>query len=176
MSEHQHGGSEGLNRVRGQGREILVDTSNVAFTNHNRPGEKGSFENIEKMCDYLTSLGFKPVMIADATLRYKIDQPDRLDRLEKKNQIHQAPATTQADYFILQLAEQENLPIISDDAYRDRAREFPRAVHHYRVPFMIVDGTVVVDQERLREAERVANQDRNQRDSPAPSDPGRAGS
>lgn len=162
MSEHEQHESEDSNLVRGHGRRVLVDTSNVAFANHNRPGEQGSIENIEKMCEYLTGLGFEPVMIADATLRHKIDEPDRLNRLEKSNEIHQAPATTQADYFLLQLAEQENLPIISDDVFRDRAHEFPRAVHDYRVPFMIVEGTVVVDQERLRKAEKAAAHHRHQ--------------
>ena len=48
-------------------------------------------------------------------------------------------------------------PGISNDFYHDREDEFPLAVKDLRVPFMIVDGQVVLEQERLRKAMQIAD-------------------
>lgn len=140
---------------RSNQREILVDAANVAFTNHNQPGDRGSVENILKMQQALIELGYRPIFIADASLKYAVDHPEALTRLEQSGQILEAPAGTEADYFLLAYSEREGLPIVSNDIFRDRRAEFPRAVRR-RVPFMIVDGEVIIDRERLRRIEQAA--------------------
>lgn len=135
--------------------EILVDAANVAFTNRDEPGERGSVNNILKMRQALVELGFRPIFIADASLKYAVDNPDELARLEQSDQILEAPAGTDADYFLLAYSEREGLPIVSNDVFRDRRAEFPHAARR-RVPFMIVDGEVIVDEERLRQAKQTA--------------------
>ncbi|HLH74702.1 MAG TPA: hypothetical protein VKX96_15550 [Chloroflexota bacterium] len=145
-----------------EGLKVLVDASNVAYENRNLPNAKPSVENILKMRERLEELGFCPFVIADASLRHWVDEPHRLNHLEQSGQIHQAPADTQADYFLLSLAEHDYLPIVSNDFYRDRIDEFPLAVKELRVPFMIADGQVVIDQERLRRAVEVAHEHRNE--------------
>ena len=131
-----------------QNSEILVDVANVAFTNRNEPHATGSVENVLAMRQALVDLGFHPIFIADASLKYKVDHPEKLDQLEQEGRIKQAPAGTQADYFLLAYACQENLPIVSNDVFRDRQDEFPKAFER-RVPFMIIDGKVILDHERL---------------------------
>jgi len=96
----------------------------------------------------LVDLGFRSIFIADASLRYKVDHPEELSQLEQEGRILQAPAATQADYFLLAYARQENLSIVSNDTFRDRRAEFPDGFAR-RVPFMIVDGRVILDLERL---------------------------
>lgn len=159
-STHQHRHHEAdrqrhhhrAERSRGK-RQVLVDAANVAFTNHDEPNARGSVENIRAMRKALIDLGLHPIFIADASLKYSVDHPEKLNELEQSGQILQAPAGTQADYFLLALARREDAPIISNDVFRDRRDEFPEAFRH-RVPFMIVDGQVVIDRERLRQAER----------------------
>ncbi|MGH2457553.1 MAG: NYN domain-containing protein [Chloroflexota bacterium] len=136
-----------LRRHDGQKR-ILVDAANVAFTNRNRPNDKGCVENIRAMRRALVELGYDPIFIADASLRFEVDEPEELNQLEQAGKILQAPAGTQADYFLLADAKRENLSIVSNDTFRDRKDEFPNAFKR-RVPFMIVDGRVIVDRERL---------------------------
>src|SRR5579884_1372829 len=94
---------------RSNEREILVDAANVAFTNHNQPGDHGSVENILKMQQALIELGYRPIFIADASLKYAVDHPEDLTRLEQSGQILEAPAGTEADYFLLAYSEREGL-------------------------------------------------------------------
>lgn len=129
-------------------RAILVDAANVAFTNHDEPHARGSVDNILAMRRALVSLGYQPIFIADASLRYAVDHPELLNELEESGEILQAPAGTDADYFLLAYAERQGLPIVSNDVFRDRRDEFPEASRR-RVPFMIVDGEVILEQEQL---------------------------
>lgn len=131
---------------------ILVDAANVAFFNRDRPDARASVANLEAMRRHLESMGYQPIFIADAALKYKVDDERRLDHLEQDGKILQAPAATEADYFLLAYSARENLPIVSNDVYRDRDEEFPEAVQR-RVPFMIVEGTVIIDREKLSEVE-----------------------
>ena len=133
-------------------RRILVDAANVAFTNRNQPNAKGCVENLRVMRSALVGLGYHPTFIADASLKFEVDDPEALNQLEQDGRILQAPAGTQADYFLLADARRENLPIVSNDAFRDRQAEFPDAFER-RVPFMIVDGRVILDFENVSHLE-----------------------
>lgn len=159
--DHQHQDSSDRSQQSsapsssGNDNTILVDAANVAFTNHNEPHAKGSVENILAMRKTLEDLGYHPIFIADASLKYEIDDPHKLNQLEQSGQIKQAPAGTQADYFLLAYAKQQNLPIVSNDEFRDRKDEFSNSFHH-RVPFVIINGNVVIDKERLPKHQQAA--------------------
>jgi hypothetical protein len=150
-STAQTSGATDASRTRpSSGRpKILVDAANVAWTNRNGPHDRASFENLQQVCERLRQLGYDPIFIADASLRHDIDKPHELNRLEQDGTIMQSPAGTQADYFLLATARREHRQILSNDAFRDRQQEFPEAWQE-RVPFMIIDGQVVIDRERLR--------------------------
>lgn len=145
----------------GHGLKVLVDASNVAYEGHNAGDSKPDVAQILDVRKRLDHLGFCPVFIADASLRYAVDDPKELNDLEQTGEILTSPAETQADYFLLDLSERDWLPVVSNDDYHDREKEFPHAVRDLRVPFMIVDGQVVVDQERLRRAANYAHEHEN---------------
>jgi len=159
---YKYQGPEITHPTFGHGLKVIVDAANVAYENQNGPNDRPKLENIILMREPLEKLQFCPVFIADAALRHEIDQPHRLDHLEQSGQILQAPAGTQADYFCLSVAERDKLPVISNDFYRDREREFPTAVKDLRVPFMIVDGQVILEQERLLRAVEIARSHPNE--------------
>ena len=159
---HKYEGPEITHPTFGHGLKVIVDAANVAYENQNGPNDRAKIENIILMRERLEKLGYCPIFIADAALRYKVDQPERLDHMEQSGQIMQAPAGTQADYFCLATAERNKLPVISNDFYRDREREFPTAVKDLRVPFMIVDGQVILEQERLLRAVEIARSHPNE--------------
>lgn len=120
----------------------VVDGSNVALeekTNDGRP----KMENIAKMRKVLEDQGYRPIIIADARLKHEIDDPSQYERFEDEGIIHQAPAGTQADYFILTTAQIENGIVISNDRFKDWRKEFP-LVRERRIPFMIVDGNIEI--------------------------------
>ena len=136
---------------RGQGAEqrggdapgslVLVDGSNVA---HSSEGEKGLLSNITLVCDKLRAEGYEPLVLVDAALRHQIDDRKRYEELVESGAIRQAPAGTDADYFILAFARELDASIVSNDRFRDRRTAFPDAAKRL-IRYMVVMGEVVLE-------------------------------
>ncbi len=125
---------------------VLVDGSNVA---HSTEGEQAQVANILAVRDKLLEEGLEPIIVADAALRHQIDDPGRYEKLVDEGQVRQAPAGTDADYFILSFARELNASIVSNDRFRDRIREFPEARDRV-IRFMIVQDEVVLERRTRR--------------------------
>lgn len=128
------------------GNVVLVDGSNVAYATE---GEPPRVANIIAVRDKLREEGFEPIIVADAALRHSIDDPERYERLVDEGQVRQAPAGTDADYFILSFARELNAGIVSNDRFRDRVRQFPEARERV-IRFMIVQDEVVLERRTRR--------------------------
>jgi hypothetical protein len=124
----------------------IVDGSNVA---HSTEGDSARLENITLVCDRLREDGFDPIVVADAALRHQIDQPQDYEELVENGTIRQAPAGTDADYFILSFARELDAAVVSNDRYRDRMAAFPEARDRV-IRFMIVNGEVVFEKRTKR--------------------------
>lgn len=81
---------------------IFVDGSNVAYGTgiNNSP----KLIRIKSVLEELSQHPFRVITIVDAKLRHDIDDPDGLNALLMDKIIYQAPARTQADDFLIQLA------------------------------------------------------------------------
>lgn len=128
------------------GNVVLVDGSNVAYATE---GEPPRVANIIAVRDKLREEGFEPIIVADAALRHSIDDPRRYERLVDEGEVRQAPAGTDADYFILSFARELNAGIVSNDRFRDRVRQFPEARERV-IRFMIVQDEVVLERRTRR--------------------------
>jgi hypothetical protein len=120
---------------------VLVDGSNVA---HATEGGEARLENILVVMAKLREEGFEPLIVADAALRHKIDDKKAYEQLVDDGVVHQAPAGTDADYFILSFAREMEARILTNDRFRDRANEFSEERDRI-IRFMIVDGAVVLE-------------------------------
>jgi hypothetical protein len=120
---------------------VLIDASNVA---HSTEGEHPRLENIAIVVRKLREEGYKPVVMADAALRHQIDDREGYERRIEEGKIRQAPAGTDADYFILSFARELDALIVSNDRFRDRAEAFPEA-HERMIRYMIVADEVVFE-------------------------------
>lgn len=140
MSVQSHPEREGTSNV------VLVDGSNVAYAIE---GEPPRVANIVAIRDKLREEGFDPIVVADAALRHSIDDPQRYERLIDEGQVRQAPAGTDADYFILSFARELNASIVSNDRFRDRIKQFPEARERV-IRFMIVQDEVVLERRTHR--------------------------
>jgi hypothetical protein len=120
---------------------VLVDGSNVAFSSE---GETGVLRNIVTIRDRLVAEGFKPIVVVDAALRHKIDDEVGYERFVDEGLIKQAPAGTDADYFILSFAEELDASIVSNDRFKDRIKQYP-ALRKRLIKYMIVQGEVVFE-------------------------------
>ena len=119
----------------------LIDGSNVA---HSTEGETPRLANILLVRDKLLEQGFEPIIVADAALRHQIYDAAAYERLVDAGTIHQAPAGTDADYFLLRFARELNASLGSNDRFRDRSRQFAE-VRRQIIRYMIVADEVVFE-------------------------------
>jgi hypothetical protein len=127
-------------------KTVIVDGSNVA---HSSEGEKAALENIRLIRDKLIEEGYEPVVLADAALRHQIDDGEGFEALVEAGTIKQAPAGTDADYFILSFARELDANIVSNDRFKDRVEAFPE-VKKRVIRYMIVNGEVVFERRTHR--------------------------
>ena len=125
---------------------VLVDASNVA---HSTEGGEARLQNIRLVERKLREEGLEPIVVADAALRHQIDDKAGYEKLIDAGKVHQAPAGTDADYFILSFAREMDARILTNDRFRDRAKDFPRERNRV-IRYMIVDGEVVLEQRARR--------------------------
>jgi hypothetical protein len=125
---------------------VLVDGSNVA---HSTEGEKPLVANLLAVRDKLKEEGLEPIIMADAALRHQIDDQKVYEDMIESGSIRQAPAGTDADYFILSFARELNATIVSNDRFRDRIAQFPEARERI-IRYMIVNDEVVLERRTHR--------------------------
>jgi hypothetical protein len=87
--------------------------------------------------------------MADAALRHQIDDQKDYEDMIESGSIRQAPAGTDADYFILSFARELDADIVSNDRFRDRIKQFPEARERV-IRFMIVNDEVVLERRTHR--------------------------
>ncbi|MDB4879466.1 MAG: Ribonuclease Zc3h12a-like protein [Gemmatimonadetes bacterium] len=123
------------------GSLVLVDGSNVA---HSSEGDQALLGNICAVCDKLRDEGYECLVLVDAALRHQIDRRAEYERMVDAGEIRQAPAGTDADYFILSFARELDASIVSNDRFRDRQKVFPDAARRL-IRYMVVKGEVVLE-------------------------------
>lgn len=128
------------------GRVAIIDASNVA---HSTEGEAPRLENIHLVMEKLREEGFSPIPVADAALRHQIDDTRAYEQLVDDGVIKQAPAGTDADYFILSFARELDANVVSNDRFKDRIAAFPEARERV-IRYMIVNREVVFERRTSR--------------------------
>lgn len=131
---------------------IVVDGANVAFNEKAQSG-KPKVSNLVTVRKVLEEKGYEPIIFVDASLRYEIDDPQQLEALLDDQVIRQAPAETDADYFILATAERFDVPVVSNDEFERYTDQFPW-IEERRVPLMIVKGKVELYQSSLESQQK----------------------
>jgi hypothetical protein len=131
---------------RNTSKLVIVDGSNVA---HATEGEKPRLRNIQLMQEKLREDGLEPVVVADAALRHQIDDERQYEQLVDRGVIKQAPAGTDADYFILNFARELDASIVSNYRFKDSLGNFPELKRRL-IRFMIVHGEVVLEKRSAR--------------------------
>jgi hypothetical protein len=129
-----------------ESKTVLVDGSNVA---HSTEGDKPLIANLLAVRDALKEEGLEPIIIADAALRHQIDDKKVYEDMIESGSVKQAPAGTDADYFILSIARELNASILSNDRFKDRIQQFPEARERV-IRFMIVNDEVVLERRTHR--------------------------
>lgn len=113
--------------------KVVIDASNVAHYGK-KEGGKPKFSNIMAAVNALEESEDEFVIIADASLRHEIDDKDSFLKLLENENVEEVPAGNDADHFIIELADNENAKILSNDKFRDYATEFTN-INFLRLPF-----------------------------------------
>ena len=140
---------------RPRSERVIVDASNVA---HSTEKTAPKLANVRLVRDRLTEDGLTPILVADAALRHQIDDAEGYEALVKAGEIQQAPAGTDADYFILTFARELDASVLSNDRFKDRISHFPE-VRDRIIRYMIVAGEIVLER-RGKPRERSAGKAR----------------
>lgn len=119
----------------------IVDGSNVA---HSTEGGHAHLANIRLVRDRLIAEGFEPILVVDAALRHQIDDVAGYEAMVASGELHQAPAGTDADYFLLSFARELHASLVSNDRFRDRSEQFAE-VRRQIVRYMILADEVVFE-------------------------------
>jgi hypothetical protein len=130
----------------GNGRTAIVDGSNVA---HSSEGGGARLSNIRLVCEKLREHGYEPIVVVDAALRHQIDERSEYEAMVDDGSIRQAPAGTDADYFILSFARELDASVVSNDRFKDRLDAFPEARESV-IRYMIVNEEVVFERRTSR--------------------------
>ena len=142
----QENGKANTDQREPPSKMVIIDGSNVA---HSSEGEVALLDNIRLVQDKLREEGLEPVVLVDAALRHQIDKENEFEQLVEDGTIKQAPAGTDADYFILSFARELNADIVSNDRFRDRMDAFPET-RERMIRYMIVNGEVVFERRNKR--------------------------
>ena len=128
-------------------RVAVVDGANVAYLETSAKG-KPRVANLVAVRRALERRGYDPIIIVDASLRHHIDDEARLENLIGDQVARQAPAGTDADYFVLETADRFEGMVISNDAF-ERFRERYPWIEARRIPLMIIRGKVEFYEQKL---------------------------
>ncbi len=121
--------------------QVIVDASNIAH--FGKKDGKPRLGNLLAAVEALEKLGYHPILIADASLRHEIDEKEEFIKLLEKEKVHQVPSGTNADHYILKLAEEEDAKILSNDAFREFYDEF-RDINSRRIPYNFIQGKITI--------------------------------
>ncbi|MEM4728592.1 MAG: hypothetical protein QXH42_02365 [Thermoplasmata archaeon] len=99
---------------------VLVDASNVAYGGGLLKGPR--MHLLARVLEELRKHPFRVGVIADASLRHVIDEPERLEEMIQSGLVTQAPAGREADDFLIQLAlkrqeQGETVYILTNDLF-----------------------------------------------------------
>jgi len=122
--------------------KVVIDASNVAHFGK-KDDSNPKLSNILSAVKALENRGDDFVIISDASLKHGIDDKKKYARLVEEEAIEEVPAGNNADHFILDLAEEENAKILSNDLFRDFNDEF-KDIQSRRIPFSFNGDEIVI--------------------------------
>ena len=129
-------------------RAAVVDGANVAYAEMSQ-GDQPKVSNLVAVRRALEERGYETIVIVvDASLRHRVDAPDQQEALIDGGTVRQAPAGTDADYFLLETADHLGAVVVSNDAYEDYRDDYAW-IPERRLPLMIINGRVVLYDEEV---------------------------
>lgn len=105
-------------------QDIAIDGTNVLYWD----GEVAELASLRLVVNALLKRKFAPVVFLDASSRHHLKDKSLTEKDFAKalglpqNRVMVCPAGTEADAFLLQYAKENDMPVVSNDQFRDRAQ------------------------------------------------------
>ena len=123
---------------------FIIDGANVAKHGIN-PSRTGKISHLELLQKKLNSFGITNyAIICDRALYYDMDDKKAYSEMVRKGEIHEMPGGSDADNYILQIAKQDYVYIISNDMFRDKYEYFGKEwIKSKRITFKIFKNSLL---------------------------------
>ncbi len=105
-------------------KDIVIDGTNVLYWD----GEVAELASLRLVVSALLKRKYAPVVFLDASSRHHLKDKSLTEKDFAKalglpqNRVMVCPAGTEADAFLLKYARENNMPVVSNDQFRDRAQ------------------------------------------------------
>jgi hypothetical protein len=105
-------------------REIVIDGTNVMYWD----GEQADLATLRSVVNTLLKRKYAPVVFLDASSRHHLKDKSLNERDFAKalglpqSRVIVCPAGSEADAFLLKYAKEHDMPVVSNDQFRDRAQ------------------------------------------------------
>jgi hypothetical protein len=131
-----------------QDRKVVIDGSNVAYNSNGNNASKPYVSNLLKLTAFLQKKGFSEItVIADASLKRKLADAEKLAELEKRVDYLIAPSENPADVFIINYVKTTHCLLVSNDNFREWKMLDPWVaanIDFYKLSFMIKGEEVLM--------------------------------
>lgn len=117
---------------------MIIDGMNIA--NYGAKS-KPSYLNIYITYKTLKNIGYLSKIIVSSALKYKIDDPIRLNKMISRNIVIQAPSGEDDDLTIIEYALRYNAKVITNDRFLNH----PEATNIERIRFNITGRSIFFD-------------------------------
>ncbi|MHA1914469.1 MAG: NYN domain-containing protein [Promethearchaeota archaeon] len=125
-------------------KAMLVDITNILNMDKDLDG-KLRVENVMKVYEAVSILGYTPQLIADASMRYAMDNRDQYDKLVDAKIVLQSPAETKADEYILEIAREEQCYFLTNDRFQEYQKEFGKDwIYFHRFTCFYFNGKFII--------------------------------
>ena len=129
-------------------RKVVIDGSNVAHNTQGNANGKPTVANLIKLVTFLRQKHFTEItIISDASLKYKLEDQEKLSDLKDLAEYLEAPRETSADSFLIKHVKQTHCLLVSNDTFRQWKVNDPwvaENIDYYRLAFIIKDNEVLM--------------------------------
>jgi hypothetical protein len=127
----------------------VVDGSNIAWARTSAEGHP-RLDNLSLVRAALAERGYQALVVVDAALRHQLGHQDagELDRQIAAQEVIQVPAATDADQWVVSIADHHRAPVISNDRFDEYGAEFPW-LGERRVAVVLAEHTALLQGDAL---------------------------
>ncbi|KZX15362.1 NYN domain-containing protein [Methanobrevibacter filiformis] len=122
--------------------KVVIDASNVASYKRDE-NSKPKLNYILSAVKALEQKNNEFIIVADASLKHEIDDKDKYNQLLEEKTIEQVKPGHNADQYILNIANEKNAKILSNDLFREFRDEF-HDINNMRIPFSFKDDRIIL--------------------------------